>query len=485
MSDLSEALSLDPAAAAAMAEEAAYDADYYLANIDEDEACDWASRVAQEAEVPMCVLFVPEASGRSGEYRCGPVDEMDVLANGSEDWEVVEAFDEDGEPSEITDDMFEDDDVDLTDEDIATLDAEDRAVEERVRRLPAAARRKRARSRRKRKPINAKRRARQRKAKLWRRRNKGKIRRYNRRYLRRESADEMDEALIARRQRLTRLGAKRKALTTMSAKRRDTASRAKRWRLNNKSKARRYGQLYRRPHSKVEAMELISQATAARLGGGSVASVVEHMLAGTVLDEARKAADLRRVFARLSRTEGWRRDGWDRARILREIDPNFVHHAEHFDRLLHGGHHRNGQEYAGGGGLSWGGLVVNEHEALLRVRGSFEYKARQEVYQQTIRFANYRRVAETAELSWPEKALVLLTMDTLRVHCDCDAYRFYHQNAATKKGFALVPETRDAPLNNPADKSGACKHLNVVLKWIGAQSSRMATEMKQHHKGAE
>ncbi len=200
-----------------------------------------------------------------------------------------------------------------------------------------------------------------------------------------------------------------------------------------------------------------------------------------VLLEAKKRGDLDRVWKKLVATEGWVVDGWSRDRIISEVDPSFIHHAEHFDRLLHGGVYKNGTEYPGGGGLSWGGMVITADEALLRVRGSYEYKKQQEVYQQTIRFANYRRISVAEGLTWPEKARMLLTKDSLRVHCDCDAYRFFHQNAATKKGFALVPEARDAPINNPNDRAGVCKHLNVVLKWLGAQSSRMASEMKEYH----
>lgn len=201
------------------------------------------------------------------------------------------------------------------------------------------------------------------------------------------------------------------------------------------------------------------------------------------MDEARRGADLDRAVARLSRAHGWVKEGWDRARIIREIDPTFIHHNEHFDRLLNGGVSVRGRPFAGGGGLRWGGLVVDENEAVLRVMGSMEYAKPQEVYQQSIRFSNYHTVAEDAALSWSDKARLLLTRDNLRVHCDCDAYRFYHQRPATVKGFALVPESRHAPVNNPSGRGGVCKHLNVTLRWLGAQASQLASEMKQHHEG--
>lgn len=199
------------------------------------------------------------------------------------------------------------------------------------------------------------------------------------------------------------------------------------------------------------------------------------------LDEARRAADLDVEVAKMRRAGVWVEDGWTRDRMLVTVDPRFIHHQEHFHRLLHGGVSDRGRPFPGGGGLSWGGLVVNEEEALLRVNGSLEYNKPQEIYQQTVRFANFHSVARNPDLSWPDKARLLLTRDHLRVHCECQAYRFYHQRAATGKGFALIPENRPAPHNNPHDRGGVCKHLNTTLRWLGAQTSQLASEMKTYY----
>ncbi len=56
---------------------------------------------------------------------------------------------------------------------------------------------------------------------------------------------EVDEAVIARRARSSRMAAKRKTRTTMNSDRRRVAARAKKWRLSHKSKARRYAHTYR------------------------------------------------------------------------------------------------------------------------------------------------------------------------------------------------------------------------------------------------
>lgn len=199
------------------------------------------------------------------------------------------------------------------------------------------------------------------------------------------------------------------------------------------------------------------------------------------LDEARQGADLDAAVSRLKRQGDWVDEGWTRDRILSVVDPSFIHHQEHFTRLLRGGVSDRGRPFPGGGGLRWGGLVVTEEEALLRVMGSMEYNKPQEIYQQTVRFSNYHLIAEDEELSWPEKARLLLTRDNLKLHCDCNAYRFYHQRAATTKGFALMPENRAALTNNPSERGGVCKHLNVTVRWLGAQTQQLAGEMKKFH----
>lgn len=206
-----------------------------------------------------------------------------------------------------------------------------------------------------------------------------------------------------------------------------------------------------------------------------------NVLAILRIDEARKSADLDGAVTKMKRKGVWVEDGWTREEMVRTIDPRFIHHSEHFHRLLHGGVSDRGRPFPGGGGIKWGGLVVSEEEALLRVNGSLEYNKPQEIYQQTVRFSNFHAVARNPDLTWTEKAQVLLTRDHLRVHCECQAYRFYHQRPATVKGFALIPEDRHAPHNNPDGRGGVCKHLNVTLRWLGAQGSQLASEMKTYY----
>ena len=184
------------------------------------------------------------------------------------------------------------------------------------------------------------------------------------------------------------------------------------------------------------------------------------------------------VLAKL-RKKGWSTSGRSLERILKEVDPRFINHEKHLERLTQGGTRPDGTPFPGGGGLRWGGLIIGEKEALLRVLGSFEYKDEQEQYQQTIRFANFHRIAKAPGLTWPERARLLMR-DRIKVHCDCPAFRYFYAYTAGKKGFSLYPELRPSNITNKDGRGGICKHLHLVLTFLPAQSQKIASEMKGH-----
>jgi hypothetical protein len=184
------------------------------------------------------------------------------------------------------------------------------------------------------------------------------------------------------------------------------------------------------------------------------------------------------VIAKL-RKKGWSTAGRSLGRLMKEIDPRFINHKDHLERLTKGGTRPDGTAFPGGGGLRWGGLVISQKEALLRVLGSYEYKDTQEQYQQTIRFANFHAIAKAAGLTWTERARLLM-QDRIKVHCDCPAFRYFHAYAATEKGFALYPELRPSNKTNPEKKGGICKHLHLVLQYLPAQAQSIASDMKAH-----
>ena len=179
------------------------------------------------------------------------------------------------------------------------------------------------------------------------------------------------------------------------------------------------------------------------------------------------------------RKKGWSTSGRSLSRIQNTIDPRFIHHQDHLQRLIDGGTRPNGETFPGGGGLRWGGLEISGQNALLRVMGSFEYKNKQEIYQQVIHFANMGKILAARGVDWPDKARMMMR-DRLKIHCDCPAYRYFHAHAATKKGFALYPELRPSPVTNPEKRGGICKHLHLVLQYLSAQTPKIASELKAH-----
>jgi hypothetical protein len=184
---------------------------------------------------------------------------------------------------------------------------------------------------------------------------------------------------------------------------------------------------------------------------------------------------------RTMRRRNWKTDGTEKAEILAQVDPRFINHDEHLHKLVHGGVRADGTAFKGGGGIRWGGLVVRGGEAVLRTLGSFEYKDAQQIYQQTLRFSNFGRIARTRlDLSWPDRARLLLR-DRMKVHCDCPAFRYYYAYTANQKGFGLYPEIRPAKETNPTNRGGVCKHLHLVLKWLGGQYPKMASELKRYY----
>lgn len=191
-----------------------------------------------------------------------------------------------------------------------------------------------------------------------------------------------------------------------------------------------------------------------------------------------EGADLDKVVRQLHKKVG--SDGWTRDEILADVDPAFIHHAEHFHKLLFGGVRPDGTKFKGGGGLRWGRLEVKGGEAILTVKGSLEYDKPQQEYTQRIRFSNFGKISRLKDLNWLDKSRALLR-DHLKVHCDCPAFQYYYAHAAHQKGLGLKAEKRAANVTNPRKKGSVCKHLHVVLKWLGGQHTKFASEMKSYH----
>ena len=202
----------------------------------------------------------------------------------------------------------------------------------------------------------------------------------------------------------------------------------------------------------------------------------ENALSDVIISEGE---DADKVLIKL-RKKGWSTAGRTLPTLLNQVDPRFLHHTEHFERLTKGGLRASGVRFPGGGGLRWGGLMISGKEALLRVLGSFEYGDKQEQYQQTLRFSNFAKIAKAKGVTWSDKGRMLMK-DRLKVHCDCPAFRYFYAFTADKKGFGLYPEVRPSNITNKEGKGGLCKHLHLVLQYLPTQSQKIAGELKAYY----
>lgn len=195
--------------------------------------------------------------------------------------------------------------------------------------------------------------------------------------------------------------------------------------------------------------------------------------------EAASEDQLQRELLGLRRLPNWVGDGWTRRDILEEVDPEFIHHAEHYERMLAGGTREDGSIYPGTKGIRSVAIRANERKAEIIIDGSREWDPDDHSYMNYIRFLNYPRIRRVESLTWPDKARLLLR-DQVQVHCTCPAFRFFYRYGATAKGFSLLPENRPAEITNPELRGSVCKHLARSLTYLGAWYPRIATGMRQH-----
>ena len=204
-----------------------------------------------------------------------------------------------------------------------------------------------------------------------------------------------------------------------------------------------------------------------------------------LLTEALNKDQLENAWRKMQRLHksDWASTGRSRKQLVAMAkDQRFLDHGDHVKRLIDGGVSSDGQTFSGGGGIRWGGLLSSKGQVLMRTRGSFEYGPSQNQYQQTLGFQNFDKIIAAKDITWIDKARLLLR-DRLRVHCDCPAYRYFYAAAATTKGFALYPELRPASIKNPKKKGGICKHLHLTLQWLGTHNAALGKELRQWKAG--
>lgn len=166
-----------------------------------------------------------------------------------------------------------------------------------------------------------------------------------------------------------------------------------------------------------------------------------------------------------------------REAVLKEVDPRFIRHQEHYDRLFKG----EKGKYAGGGGVSFDSVEVGDREVKLKVKGSYEWVSKgrpKKTYNQTFSFPYMKSVLRGKKKGWRQKALDVIN-GHIRVHCDCNAFRYFYNHVATNKGFALYPEMRPAGVRNPSNRGAVCKHLHLAMRFLPSYWSQLASALRK------
>jgi hypothetical protein len=176
----------------------------------------------------------------------------------------------------------------------------------------------------------------------------------------------------------------------------------------------------------------------------------------------------------------WSSKGKTRQQILERVDNSFIRHRVHYERMMQGGHDDNGKRFRAAAGIKKVTFRALMKECEIVIDGSHEWNKSNHKYSTRIKFSNYGLISEAAGLSWLDKARLLLE-DNICIDCDCAAYRYFYRYAATKRGFALVKESRPAKHTNPRNRGAVCKHLEHALRYIGGSYSTIASAMKRHN----
>lgn len=191
--------------------------------------------------------------------------------------------------------------------------------------------------------------------------------------------------------------------------------------------------------------------------------------------ESASRDDIHHAMQRLRSRGPWNDVGAPKSDIIEEIDDGFIHHREHYSRLVGGGAR----------GISSVRMVVGEGLCDVVVEGSREWDPTSHAYSAKISFQNYRTISSAVALSedgprltWGDRARMLLE-DNVRVDCSCKAFQYYYRHTATIKGFALIPEAAPSPDTNPHGRGSVCKHLEHALRYLGANYSTIASAMKR------
>ena len=139
------------------------------------------------------------------------------------------------------------------------------------------------------------------------------------------------------------------------------------------------------------------------------------------------------------------------AQLLREVDPNHIHHAEHTAEL---------QEPF---------LIKAYGSSILFGVYSSKYRQNRRVYRVKVIFKDFFVIARDKEIPIGDAVRYAIEGLDIHVSCDCPAHLYWgYKYMATQLGYAygLDTERRFPGVNNPKLRGSLCKHADKVMRWI-------------------
>lgn len=110
---------------------------------------------------------------------------------------------------------------------------------------------------------------------------------------------------------------------------------------------------------------------------------------------------------------------------------------------------------------------------------SSEYDKNRINYIDSILFDDWEQIGSDPDLSFIERARMLLWVGNVRLHCTCPSFLYWgYQYICTVLDSAIYPEERYPRIRNPKERGIVCKHLNVTLRVLPFHSGEIAREIR-------
>jgi hypothetical protein len=101
-------------------------------------------------------------------------------------------------------------------------------------------------------------------------------------------------------------------------------------------------------------------------------------------------------------------------------------------------------------------------------------------YTNSVLFEQWDSIGTDTELTFAEKARMLLWVGDIKLHCTCPSFQFHgYVWILSILDAAIYPEQRRPVIRNPQERGVVCKHGNRLLKALPFHLGDIARELKR------